>query len=191
MAAENQDKEKLYHELLDVACGTYVPGDLSTEQQQKAIAVLRCRLAQYKTNKNAKEKFGPLMPLEALSQISKVPTEVVLAIIKEFEIELPKNVIFQDEPTFEKEAEAFLKNGKEQKEKSLFDGGQASGAIDYVEKILAMMKSGQIHNISVIAINNESETSLWIPDDLEESLVQRLYLPIVEILSQGPYKKPN
>lgn len=199
MPLNDQDKRQLYQDLIDVTCGQYEPGDLSTPQQSEAILILRSRLAQY--NKKTKEEFGPLQPAFILSQISKVPIEVVQAIADDYGLILPSNIVLEepedddipdytDDIVFEPDMEGF-ENIEKLAEDDFFGGDGANSAIDFIEKVLAMMKSGQIHAISVAAVNNDGQASLWVPDNIKEEQIQKLFSPVIDALSIGPYKKPN
>jgi len=195
MATEKEDKEKrrIYDDLVSLTCGSYSPGDLSSEQQQETISILRCRLSRYKTDKKAQEKFGPLLPSDVLSQISKVPVEVVEAIADEFGLSLPKEIIFRDEsnPTADEDIAQLLQKEEQKEKRDLFAGAQARNVIDYLEQILELAKSGKVHNLSVVAISNDQKVSLWIPEDFDDAMIQKYYSPIVDFLGQGPFKKPN
>lgn len=152
-----------------------------------------------------REDFGPLQPAPILSQISKVPIEVVKAIADEFGLELPNDIVIQEQEdnieydvSFESDMEGFedieeldAELLEDDEPEDFFGGDGAHGAVDYVEKVLAMMKSGQIHAISVAAVNNDGAASLWVPDTIQEDQIQELFSPIIDALNVGPYKKPN
>jgi hypothetical protein len=189
------DKRELYLGLIDLTCGTYALGDLSTEEQEKAILLLRCRLANYKTDEEARIQFGPLQPANILSQISKVPTEVVNAIADNLDITLPDDIVIEEgeendaEIVFNPDGDEFE---PEAEEDDFFKAPYANNAIEYVENMLAMMKKGEVRSISVAAVNDNGLASLWVPEFVDEEDIQELFSPIIDVLqSDDDPKKMN
>lgn len=210
MDTKNNKNKEVYKTLIDITCGDYKPGDLDAKQQERAIHLLRCRFASMKNDEMAREEFGPLQPAKIISQISRVPEEIVRALANEFSLELPSEIEIDEplEELFETEGlvedlteivssideeddyvDVELENDDE--EESNF-GFPTYTQVEYLENILSMMKNGNVKSISVVAVNNNGEASIWVPSSVEEQKIEKLFSPLINaMINESTTRLPN
>lgn len=183
MALTKRDRQNIYRNLVDATCGQYQFGDLTIEQQKQAIRLLQARLISYKNNENALEEYGPLQPAYVLSQIAKVPIEVVEAICETIGLQLPDEINVEDE-----DYDAMLPDIEIQDDDFFHDADimlDNEGPINFVRGMLGRLEAGEIHSISIAAVDYQGEAQLWVPENIEDERVVELFSPIIDALAVG------
>jgi len=207
MVMETKNKnQQMYQKLLDVTCGIYNPEDLSAQQQEKNINLLRCKFANLKNNEKAQEEFGDLQPAEVISQISRVPIEIVDILAKEQGLILPKeintdHISLEDISEDEDEEEIYLDEYLDEDIMLDIDSEEDNDPLDnsplindrkkYIEMLLSMENKEEIMSLSVVAINNNGEASIWIPSSINSESIEELFSPLIKSMISNGNPLPN
>lgn len=56
-------------------------------------------------------------------------------------------------------------------------------AIAYLQKLIKQYKRNQVHSMTVISLLKNGKVSIWLPDAIDESEIESLYEPIIDLLS--------
>jgi len=56
-------------------------------------------------------------------------------------------------------------------------------AISYLQEIIKKQKNNEVHSMTIITLLKNGKVSIWLPEQIEESEMEELYEPIIELLS--------
>lgn len=72
------------------------------------------------------------------------------------------------------------------------DSSNVLAAVAYLEGIIKKLKAGEVHAMTLVALLNDGQASLWIPATIDENDVSDIYDPIIEALkNSGPMTNLN
>lgn len=68
----------------------------------------------------------------------------------------------------------------------------AMSAINYLENIIAKIKTGEVYSMTMVTLLINGNASLWIPKNFKEDQLKEIYDPLIEIMkNNGPMTDRN